>query len=321
MRLAIKIKFVDKANSRKKHKGEIPLIGGFIIICSVFIFYFFNHQIYVDTSISIILFSSLIIFFIGLLDDFLDVRPYIRLVFQLIAVLIVVGNNLSITKIGNLPFSLFVENYGYILTIFSVIVLINAYNFIDGSDGNCSSNFLFSILSIFFYLYSYNLLTISLSQFLQLLAFNVFLFFCINISLFKIKKVFLGDSGSTWLGYILAWILIYLSEENLINPVLILWFIAIPIFDLLRLLIKRVLNKKNPFLPDRFHLHHIIENYTKNNLYTLVIILILNITLLLTGIFINENFSDLLSLLIYVFCFIIYLIFLKFLESNLKYQY
>ena len=179
MRLAIKIKFVDIANSRKRHKGEIPLIGGLIIVCTIFIYYFFNHKIYVDTSISIILFSSLIIFFIGLLDDFLDVRPYLRLVFQLIAVLIVVGNNLSITKIGNLPFSLFVENYGYILTIFSVIVLINAYNFIDGLME------IVVLISYFqyylFYLYSYNLLTVSLSLFLQLLALNAF--FCINIYL------------------------------------------------------------------------------------------------------------------------------------------
>lgn len=318
MRLAMKIKFVDKANNRKKHIGEVPLIGGLMIVCSVFIIYFFNDSLYsdLDKIIITILYSSLIVFLIGLLDDYIDVPPYIRLVFQLIAVLIVVGNGLSITKIGNFPFSIYLNNYGHILTIFSVIVLINAYNFIDGSDGNCSSNFLFSILSILIYLYVHDKLIPSITSFLTLLTFNVLLFLIINISLFSIKKVFLGDSGSTWLGYILAWILIYLSEQNFIYPLLTLWFIALPIFDLLRLLIKRLLIKKNPFLPDRLHIHHIIAYYSKNNILILPIIFLLNIFFLFSGILITSNFSDILSLFFYILFFLFYCFFIIMLERK-----
>ena len=148
LRLAIKIKFVDKANNRKKHKGEIPLVGGLIIVVSVFIIYFLNDSLVLNNLFKIILYSSLIVFFIGLLDDYMDVPPYVRLVFQLLAVMIVIGNHLSITSLGNLPLSIYLKNYGYILTIISVIILINAYNFIDGSDGYLTVNSISVFLGI-----------------------------------------------------------------------------------------------------------------------------------------------------------------------------
>ena len=316
LRLAIKIKFVDKANKRKKHKGEIPLVGGLIIVVSVFIICFLNDSFVLNNLFKIILYSSLIVFFIGLLDDYMDVPPYVRLVFQLLAVMIVIGNHLSITSLGNLPLSIYLKNYGYILTIISVIILINAYNFIDGSDGNCASNFLFSLCAIIFYLYYNDKVSLSINSFLFLIIFNVCLFLFINIPLLPIKKVFLGDSGSTWLGYVLAWILIYLSEFNYINPLLIPWFIAMPVFDLLRLLIMRPLAKQSPFTPDRMHLHHIIERYIENRFLILGFTLFLNIIFLLSGIYITENFTDFMSFIFYIIFFIFYYLMILILKKN-----
>lgn len=316
IRLAIKINFVDKANNRKKHKGEIPLVGGLIIVLSIFIIYFFNESFVSNSFLKFILYSSIIVFFIGFLDDYFDVPPYIRLTFQLLAVMVVIGNGLSITYLGNLPLSIYLKNYGYILTIISVIVLINAYNFIDGADGNCASNFLFSIFSILIYLYYNDKLSISINSFLYLIIFNVFLFLLINIPLLPIQKVFLGDSGSTWLGYILAWILIYLSELNYINPLLIPWFIAMPVFDFLRLLIMRPLAKKSPFTPDRMHLHHIIGRYIENRILMLCGILFFNVILILSGVYITENFTDSISIIFYLIFFIFYYFMILILNKN-----
>ena len=229
--------------------------------------------------------------------------------------MIVINGGLSITNLGDLPLNNYFNLYSNIFTILCVLLLINAYNFIDGADGICSSNFLFSLTSIIIYLFFNNYLIFEKFLFLNYLILSVFLFFIINISILPLKKIFLGDAGSTWLGYLLAWILIYISEIRIINPVLAIWFIALPSFDFFRLIIKRSINLKSPFLPDRLHLHHLIQNYTENNLINILIILILNILLLFIGIMTTNYFSDSISLAAFIILFILYYIFTILMEK------
>ena len=312
---SVKIKLIDKANVRKKHIGEVPLIGGFLILISfLFIYLYSEHNIY-NLKFNLILYSSLIVFFLGFIDDYKDISPYIRIIFQLIAVMIVINGGLSITNLGDLPLNNYFNLYSNIFTILCVLLLINAYNFIDGADGICASNFLFSLTSIIIYLFFNNYLIFEKFLFLNYLILSVFLFFIINISVLPLKKIFLGDAGSTWLGYLLAWILIYISEIRIINPVLAIWFIALPSFDFFRLIIKRSINLKSPFLPDRLHLHHLIQNYTENNLINILIILILNILLLFIGIMTTNYFSDSISLAAFIILFILYYIFTILMEK------
>jgi UDP-GlcNAc:undecaprenyl-phosphate GlcNAc-1-phosphate transferase len=277
--VAIEVGLVDKPNERKQHAGHIPLIGGVAIFMAVLA----ASLVFLPNTLELrmYLIASAMMVFIGVLDDKFDLKVRIRIVGQIIvASLMIYGVGGYISNLGNLfgygdvPLGLL----GVVFTYVGIIVVINAYNMIDGIDGligSLSLNTYVSIALLFImsgemgYL-SYPLILATAT--LPYLIFNLGLFnrFLKNDS----KKIFMGDAGSMFVGLSVIWLLTMgtQGEQASFRPVTALWICAIPLMDMLAIVMRRYKNGKSPFKPDRDHLHHILQRVGYNASQTLVII-------------------------------------------------
>ena len=137
--------------------------------------------------------------------------------------------------------------------------MINAMNMSDGSDGLAGGLALIALF--FFYLLAYATDQTSLTYLISILCASLigFLVFNARNPWRKQASVFLGDSGSTMLGFVLAWIAIALSQGgvNKVTPITVMWILALPLLDMIAMVVRRLRLGRNPFAADREHLHHI----------------------------------------------------------------
>lgn len=267
-KLAALFKLIDYPNSRKIHTEPVPLVGGISILISIFLI---TLLIDLEINISFIIYVSSIVFIFGLIDDIFDIGFIVRLLAQFIASLIIIGIGISIIDLGFYQYLPFLS-LGYlsiIITVFCVVGLTNAFNFIDGIDGFCSSQLIISLISILLFIN----IEVQYNNFYLLI---IILIFCIiinlifNLGLIPNFKIFLGDNGSTTIGFIIAWFLIYASYNDLMHESLTLWAVILPTYDMLRVIFNRLSNKKNPFKPDKSHIHHLMILHGYSNLKILM---------------------------------------------------
>ena len=225
-----------------------------------------------SASLAMFICGGFIVFFM-MIDDFIGIRASIRLAFQaLIAYLFILMCDVSIINLGNLfGFGVIELKYIYsiIFTIFCVVGLMNAFNMIDGLNGICASFALMPLLILMFFgSVKYGLL-IPIGALIGFLTYNLGWFG-------KKRGVFLGDSGSNLLGFIVAVLCIDLTQDHqAINPVTALWLVAIPLLDCVGVMGSRLLRGIGPFKPGRDHLHHKLLDLglTQNNILVLFITL------------------------------------------------
>lgn len=283
--LATKINLLDKPSSRKNHKGNIPLIGGLsIYLCLLVIFY------WLPVKNNAYLVAATLIVGCGVIDDYKDLKHTIRLVIEIIAAWILVQwGGVEITHIGNLFAFGEIQLGGFstIFTIFAIVGGINAFNMLDGIDGLAGGLSLIVFCLLF-------VISAEIPEILTLCtvfipAICAFLLF--NARLFGNEKasIFLGDAGSMLFGFTITYLAIVASqgEHKVIHPTTVLWLIAIPLFDSISIMIRRIAKGKSPFSPDREHFHHILTlaGYTVNQ--SLSIILTLSFCLGSLGILAN----------------------------------
>ncbi len=258
--IAIDVGLVDKPNARKLHDGQIPLIGGISIFFAVLA----ASLLWMPNTLELrmYLIASAMMVFIGALDDKYDLRVRIRIVGQIIiASLMIYGVGDYIANLGDLfGFgNINLGPFGLIFTYLSIIVVINAYNMVDGIDGLIGSLSLntFAAISILFLL-SGNQSHLSYPLILATATLPYLIF---NLGFFKTytKKIFMGDAGSMFIGLSVIWLISMgtQGEEASFRPVTALWICAIPLMDMLAIVIRRYRKGKSPFKPDRDHLHHI----------------------------------------------------------------
>ena len=257
-RYAVVLGLVDHPTQRKQHVGKVPLVGGLAIFMGVTAgaacyghFHWFT-KVLIDTT--------LLLTIIGALDDRFDLSVRDRLVIQTTAILTVIATTgVYVRTLGTL-FGHEIELgwMGYPFTVIAVIGLVNAFNMMDGIDGLAGSLEMVSIAAI--------TLFVGLSAFheaivlLALLATASLPYLVTNLG-FAGRKIFLGDAGSTLIGYLLAWVLIRMSQvpdQTHLSPVNVLWCVALPVFDTLAVMLRRMRQGKSPFKPDRGHIHHIL---------------------------------------------------------------
>lgn len=303
--LSFKFNLLDIPNYRKLHNGPVPLVGGLIIFCSL-LYVFFTFDL--PNWLSIIYLSSLLIVLFGFLDDKFQISVTIRIFVQIIASLLVISSGLYIIDLGSyLNFNnLEVGFLGLILTLLCIIGLTNAINFIDGIDGLSSSISLISLFSILFY--SNQTGDLVIYEFILFIIFSLVIFLFSNLKIL-LPQIFLGDSGSMFLGFIIGWLLIYCTHPdiNLFHPVLTLWCVSIPALDLLSVFTRRVLKKINPFRPDRRHIHHIMIKKGFSHKKTLLILIVISILNSVIGYSTYNIFGAFISLILFIILFIVYL--------------
>lgn len=280
----------DQPNARKVHAHAIPRLGGILfmpsmafgILASLAIMFGNLHEsVTFDLSSIAMLFGAITIYLIGMLDDIQGMKATHKFVVQIIAALLFPLCNLMINNLhgflGVYELPLLVS---YPITVFVILLIVNAMNLIDGIDG-LSSSLAFFILCIQAYLYFdlgtplFVMLSLSLAG--AVLAFFIYNFFG------KIDrcKIFMGDAGSLYLGYVIAYLAIkyqmsngnftYREDALLTSYTLVL----IPCFDVIRVAISRKLNHKEMFEPDKTHIHHRIMQMGLSMHQTLGVILTL----------------------------------------------
>lgn len=237
-----------------------------------------------------------------LIDDAVGMRPVKRLLGQSIAVLavIILGNTfIDSLQISILGTSLQLGPWGIPFTIFAVVGVINAFNMIDGINGLCAGFALIAMgalqVASGFHVSNYSLI-IAAGSIIGFLSYNLGL-------LGTQRRVFLGDNGSTFLGFLVAWTCINYSqgESSLIMPVTCLWIVAIPLLDCVGVTFQRATKGVAPFNAGRDHIHHKLQDYFGSSWQTLIFLCSLGMLLASIGIVIEKTTqSSEISLLIFL---------------------
>jgi len=277
--------YTDKIISRSSHKSIATRSGGvsvFLILFLISSYFYLDGKTLFDYSFIVPL--SLLIL-IGLYDDINNVDYKLKFIFQIIAAKIIIDNGLIIDNLhGVIGIYELGRLASQLLTIFIIVAIINSINFIDGIDGLALSVIIVFILSFEFF--SMNITPFkSISSILipSLIALSFFNFK-------KEKKIFLGDSGSHFLGGIASIYVVYvLSNDYIIKPeydlhkvLFIISILTYPIIDIIRIFFKRLLNNKSPFEADKNHIHHLILSKTKSHFKTTFFIILCNIIIIFT---------------------------------------
>ena len=278
---------------RKIHKGDIALGGGLVLFISSFLCFLIHpdYRLGIDErfpQLNVVYLTSIIVLLLGLWDDIKPLPTAIRLIVQIFASwLVIILTDFYITDLGNL-FGLgnfYLGELGIPLTIFMVVGVCNAFNMLDGMDGLVSFVVLVASTSVAFIAL---LNGHSGALFLGTSILSVFLLF--NLGLFGKKwKIFLGDSGSMWLGYLTGWFLVILSQgdDKLFQPVTALWIVFLPLIDALSTFLSRLWTRKSLFIGDRSHIHHILLDSGMVKWKVLLVFLIISILTSAFGVFAN----------------------------------
>ena len=257
--VAARAGLVDIPGGRKNHRVPTPLVGGVGIFLGTVIVCLFVPSVL--DRYGMLLAVSALVLMVGLVDDARDLRVSIRIFMHCLAAWIVLTQTgMSLTSLGDLltvgPIDLGI--LAVPVTIVAVVGVINAVNMTDGVDG-LSGGMLVISLS---WLGGAALIggQVPLMQLCVLLCCALLGFLLLNFRApwKQCALVYMGDAGSTTLGFILAWLLIDASQGGsaVIAPVHALWFVAIPLMDTLYLMVKRPLQGRSPFSAGHDHLHH-----------------------------------------------------------------
>jgi len=296
--LAPKLSLIDVPNERSSHKKVTPrgagLVFGFVFIFSVLVYNFNEFD-----NIKYILLSILIIYVGGILDDIYTLDSKQKLVFILVASFIAYFSGSQITSLGNF-FGLEIELSFLALpfSIFAIVAFTNAVNLSDGLDGLAGSVSVI-ILSVILILGLINddMMLISWSAILitTLLAFLV-----LN---WHPAKVFMGDSGSLLLGFVIA--ILSIKTLEYVNPVAILFLAAVPILDTLVVFRRRLQRGMSPFTADKNHLHHILNNIKQDKAFTVKMLILMQLSFSTLFLQLHDK-NDALNLLIFFLLFLIF---------------
>lgn len=301
---AIKISLLDFPNERKKHSFETPLIGGLVFTFANLIIYVMN-----DFSLSInkILLVSTFVAIIGFLDDKFELSVVKKLILLIFPIFFVLTDDLILSGLGDYKYLKDINfgSFAIICTIGSSLLLINAANYFDGSDGNLLTIFINSLL-ILIYLNFDNLEFRNFLLFLLCIPITLLPF---NLSNHKKYKIFLGNSGSLLIGFILSFCLIYSSEKYKVHPILLAFSVSVIIYDFLSVTISRLIQKKNIFIPDNNHIHHLIIRKFKSNYLSLIILNLTNILIFAISLIVYYLIGSVGCLILFISCFIIFFYF------------
>jgi UDP-GlcNAc:undecaprenyl-phosphate GlcNAc-1-phosphate transferase len=259
--LAKEIGLIDHPGGRKKHRGQVPLIGGAAIFLGAIAGMAYLQ--YSFLGIHAFVCSVTLLFVIGLVDDYYDIPPLTKLGAQITAALIMVlWGGIKIEGLSNLflPGSLHLETMAIPITVIAVVGYINAINMSDGIDGLAGSLTLIPLLALMVAAYNKGLMGVYACLMIISVTVLIFLIFNARHPLRSQAGIFLGDAGSMVLGFTVAWFVVYLAKAQPrgIDASTALWIVGVPFIDLAAVTFHRLIKKRSPFKADRAHFHHLL---------------------------------------------------------------
>ena len=251
---------VDQPNYRKQHQGLVPLTGGLAMFIAILVSSYFtdvwlkNDPLFFTAAAFIVL--------LGTLDDRFNLSAKGRLVCQFgVAAIMAWAAQNYVTSLGNIigfgEVSLGLG--GYFFTLVCVVGVINAFNMIDGIDGLAGGMSLIVLMSLVFLLLVSGQGSAIMAPMIVIAALIPFLAFNLSIKGFKGNKIFMGDSGSMFIGLTIVWLLVEFTQgvNSNIRPITAVWLIGLPLMDMAAIMYRRARKGQSVLKPDRQHLHNI----------------------------------------------------------------
>ncbi|GAB1359764.1 MraY family glycosyltransferase [Porphyromonadaceae bacterium] len=303
-----KKRLFDVVSERKSHSGEVPRLGGISFypafltaFCALVALRFsinldVNHNLLQDLNIEILYFISgaTMLYFIGLADDLSELGYRTKFLVQTLSSILLAMSGVYIKNLHGL-FGIYelYPAFGMILTVLISVFIINAYNLIDGIDGLCSGLAFISLSFLCFWfsynhIYSYAMMAASMLGVLSV-------FFIYNTT-GKRMKVFMGDTGSLMLGFLIIYLSLKFYDlnsipafSNSINaPAVFVGLLFIPAFDTFRVFIVRIMAGESPFVADKRHIHHKLLRLQLPHIYCTLIILLAQVLFLALNFFLSH---------------------------------
>ena len=281
----------DIPNKRSSHELLVPRIGGIVFFTAFTVYVTYAQNDFDPWLLYVMLFGATFLFVVGLYDDLRSVKPVLKLVSQMLALLgMVYFYHDAIERFRlHTIFEFISADLFYVLVFCFFLVLINAVNLMDGIDGLAalvSINF-FSVMAIIFFRSNHHHFSIlSLVIIGSLMA---FLFF--NFS--RKFKIFMGDCGSLFMGFLMCCFALQLIASSCCDPAMeqlsgnqltyvFAALFSLPIFDIFRVIFLRMANGKPIFQADRNHLHHFIsDKMGKSHVFTAVLLCAVHLSLII----------------------------------------
>ncbi|MDD5078734.1 MAG: MraY family glycosyltransferase [Candidatus Omnitrophica bacterium] len=286
-KLALRFEIVDYPGGRKVHKQVTPLLGGVGVFLGLIIgLIFYSSDL---RSFLIILIGASMIFLIGLVEDIRGLKAQTRFILQLIAAVIVISNGI---RVSFMPETILGDIAEILITCIWIIGVTNAYNYLDGLDGLAAGS---AVINLFFF----GVILYNTGQFPTGLLAVALIGACLGFLPynFRKEKIFLGEAGSTLLGFTLACLSIegHWAQDNLVKlfiPVLVL---GVPIFDMIFTTIMRIRDGKVKTILQwlqyggRDHFHHYLVDIGLSPFWAVVFIYFITASLGIAGFMVSND--------------------------------
>lgn len=315
--LARKKGFLNAPNGRTSHRYSMPNFGGvsiFLAFCISMMLFIIGNGIFL-CQFKYLFLSLLFIFIVGVIDDINDVRPELKLVYQIVIASLLVFGGFKIDYLfGFLGLEYLNGISSFIITVLLIVMLVNSVNFIDGIDGLASllSMVILGSFGIWFCLNGeIDWGVICFSMVGALLAFFVFNVFG------RRNKTLMGDSGSLVLGLLISVVFIKFIAINQDTSIqfgfksaiaVAIGFVAIPLSDLCRVFFLRIINGKSPFSADKNHLHHRLLDLGLSHVQASILMSVCCLCLILVSVLLGNSGIMVLFLVLFLIILVLVLI-------------
>jgi UDP-GlcNAc:undecaprenyl-phosphate GlcNAc-1-phosphate transferase len=266
-------KFYDEPDERKVHKSVIPTLGGLGIFGGFILATLMGVPPALSHQLQYFIASLMVIFFLGIKDDILVISATKKFIGQLLAAGIIIKfGGIQINNMhGFLGINEIPHTASILLTFFTIIVITNSFNLIDGVDGLAGS--LGLLTSLIFGIYFFVVGQLMFATMAFALCGSLIGFLIYN---FSPAKIFMGDTGSLLIGLLNSIFVIKfisVASDPALNhsfplqaaPAIGFAILIVPLFDTLRVFSLRILNRRSPFSPDRNHIHHFLLDFGLNH--------------------------------------------------------
>jgi UDP-GlcNAc:undecaprenyl-phosphate GlcNAc-1-phosphate transferase len=260
--VAIAVKLIDRPGGRKIHNGEVPIVGGIAMLLGIVLGLGFVPL--PEIAASPFLAASALLVTVGLLDDRFELSPWTRLGVHVAAAALLVGaSGTSITVLASLADGTQITLEGFqsqAVTVLTIVAAINAFNMLDGMDGLAGATSIVALAALAFLALDVNAIIIAATALTVLGAVAAFLIANVPAKFNRDMRCFMGDSGSTLLGFAVAWLCLVVSQPPVqaASPITLLWVVALPLFDFVCTVIRRLLRGASLLEADDEHLHHLL---------------------------------------------------------------
>ena len=316
-RLAFKIGAVDvPKDGRRMHKKPIPRLGGVAIVFGFMVAICCFGRM--NRELTAILVGAAIIFVMGIVDDCKDLGAKFKFLVQIIAALVVmIGGNIRITVFTN-P-NIFSDNPYLVLpwwlsgfaTIVWIVFITNAVNFIDGLDGLAAGVSAIMSVSLVF-------IAVRVGEYPVAILGTSLMGACFGFLPYNFNpaKIFMGDTGSTFLGFLLATMSIQGTFKSyaIISFAVPLLILGLPLFDAMFAMLRRILKGQNPMTADRGHLHHRLIDMGFSQKQTVFILYAISGVLGITAVVLAE--SNALRAILILLCVLVFILIESVLLTN-----